>query len=43
MPDIKTDDGCVIHVEVEGQPNGPVLMLSNSLDTNLHNWAGTTL
>ena len=36
MPDIKTDDGCVIHVEVEGPQNGPVLMLSNSLGTNLH-------
>ena len=39
MPGIKTDDGCVIHVEVEGPPNGPVLMLSNSLGTNLHMWA----
>ncbi len=39
MPDIKTDDGCVIHVEVEGPQNGPVLMLSNSLGTNLHMWA----
>jgi 3-oxoadipate enol-lactonase len=38
MPDIKTDDGCVIHVEVEGPQNGPVLMLSNSLGTNLHMW-----
>jgi hypothetical protein len=36
MPDIKTDDGCNIHVEVEGPQNGPVLMLSNSLGTNLH-------
>ena len=36
MPDIKTDDGCIIHVEVEGPHNGPVLMLSNSLGTNLH-------
>jgi hypothetical protein len=38
MPDIKTDDGCVIHAEVEGPQNGPVLMLSNSLGTNLHMW-----
>jgi 3-oxoadipate enol-lactonase len=38
MPDIKTDDGCMIHVEVEGPPNAPVLMLSNSLGTNLHMW-----
>jgi len=43
MPDIKTDDGCVIHVEVEGPPNGPVLMLSNSLGTNLHILNGTTV
>ena len=38
MPDIKTDDGCTIHVEIEGQESGPVLMLSNSLGTNLHMW-----
>src|SRR6516225_6987130 len=38
MPDIKTDDGCIIHVEVEGPQNAPVLMLSNSLGTNLHMW-----
>jgi 3-oxoadipate enol-lactonase len=38
MPDIKTDDGCIIHVEVEGPQHGPVLMLSNSLGTNLHMW-----
>ena len=38
MPDIKTDNGCIIHVEVEGPQNAPVLMLSNSLGTNLHMW-----
>jgi 3-oxoadipate enol-lactonase len=38
MPEIKTDDGCVIHVEVEGPQHAPVLMLSNSLGTNLHMW-----
>jgi 3-oxoadipate enol-lactonase len=38
MPEIKTDDGCSIHVEVEGPQNAPVLMLSNSLGTNLHMW-----
>jgi hypothetical protein len=38
MPEIKTDDGCIIHVEVEGAQDGPVLMLSNSLGTNLHMW-----
>jgi 3-oxoadipate enol-lactonase len=38
MPDIKTDDGCIIHAEVEGPDHAPVLMLSNSLGTNLHMW-----
>jgi len=38
MPDIKTDDGCTIHAEVEGPERAPVLMLSNSLGTNLHMW-----
>jgi 3-oxoadipate enol-lactonase len=38
MPEIKTDDGCVIHVEIEGPQNAPVLMTSNSLGTNLHMW-----
>jgi 3-oxoadipate enol-lactonase len=38
MADIKTDDGCTIHVEVEGPQDAPVLMLSNSLGTNLHMW-----
>jgi 3-oxoadipate enol-lactonase len=38
MPEIKTDDGCTIHVEVEGPESSPVLMLSNSLCTNLHMW-----
>ena len=38
MPEIKTDDGCIIHVEVEGAQDGPVLMLSNSLGSNLHMW-----
>ncbi len=38
MPDIKTDDGCIIHTEIEGPERAPVLMLSNSLGTNLHMW-----
>ncbi len=38
MPDIKTDDGCTIHAEIEGPETAPVLMLSNSLGTNLHMW-----
>ena len=38
MPDIKVDDGCTVHVEVEGPERAPVLMLSNSLGTDLHMW-----
>ncbi len=38
MPDIKVDDGCTIHVETDGPEQAPVLMLSNSLGTNLHMW-----
>jgi 3-oxoadipate enol-lactonase len=37
MPEISAD-GCRIHVEVEGPEQAPVLMLSNSLGTNLHMW-----
>lgn len=37
MPDIEAD-GCTIHVEVEGPQHAPVLMLSNSLGTDLHMW-----
>src|ERR1700689_1450834 len=38
MPDIKTDDGCVIHAEVDGMAGAPVLLLSNSVGTTLHMW-----
>jgi len=38
MPMINTDDGCPIYVEVEGPAGAPVLMLSNSLGTDLHMW-----
>ena len=38
MPMITADDGCPINVEVEGRDGAPVLMLSNSLGTNLHMW-----
>ena len=38
MPTITTDDGCPINVEVEGRESAPVLMLSNSLGTDLHMW-----
>jgi len=38
MPTIATDDGCALHIEVEGREGAPALMLSNSLGTNLHMW-----
>ena len=38
MPIINADDGCPINVEIEGRDGAPVLMLSNSLGTNLHMW-----
>ncbi|MFZ0844748.1 MAG: 3-oxoadipate enol-lactonase [Pseudolabrys sp.] len=38
MPTITADDGCPINVEVAGNETAPVLMLSNSLGTNLHMW-----
>src|SRR5260370_7150182 len=31
-------DGCPLRVEVEGPQRAPVLILSNSLGTNLHMW-----
>ena len=37
MPEINAE-GCVLHVEVEGPERAPVLMLANSLGTNLHMW-----
>jgi 3-oxoadipate enol-lactonase len=40
MPDMPTidSDGCPLNVEVEGRDDAPVLMLSNSLGTDLHMW-----
>jgi 3-oxoadipate enol-lactonase len=38
MPTITADDGCPLNVSVEGAENAPVLMLSNSLGTDLHMW-----
>jgi 3-oxoadipate enol-lactonase len=38
MPDIKVDADCTLHVEVDGRADAPVLMLSNSLGTDLHMW-----
>lgn len=37
MPVIDAD-GCPIHVEIQGRDDAPVLMLSNSLGTDLHMW-----
>jgi 3-oxoadipate enol-lactonase len=37
MPIIEVD-GCGLNVEVEGRADAPVLMLSNSLGTDLHMW-----
>jgi 3-oxoadipate enol-lactonase len=37
MPVIQAD-GCPINVQIEGPERAPVLMLSNSLGTNLHMW-----
>jgi 3-oxoadipate enol-lactonase len=38
MPEIHTKDGFALHVEVEGPEMAPVLMLSNSLCTDLRMW-----
>lgn len=38
MPMITTDDGCQINVDITGSDSAPVLMLSNSLGTNIHMW-----
>ena len=38
MPTANAKDGCPINYQVEGPANAPVLMLCNSLGTNLHMW-----
>jgi 3-oxoadipate enol-lactonase len=38
MPIANAKDGCPINYQVEGPANAPVLMLCNSLGTNLHMW-----
>jgi 3-oxoadipate enol-lactonase len=38
MPEIQTKQGFALHVEVEGPESAPVLMLSNSLCTDLRMW-----
>jgi 3-oxoadipate enol-lactonase len=40
MGEITTSDGIRIHYEVEGPPDAPPLLFSNSLGTNLHMWDG---
>ena len=40
MPTANAKDGCPINYEVEGPAGAPVLMLCNSLGTNLHMWDG---
>src|ERR1700749_5019543 len=38
MPIANAKDGCPINYQVEGQASAPVLMLCNSLGTDLHMW-----
>ncbi len=38
MAEVKTGDGVRIHYEIEGRDDGPPLLFSNSLGTNLHMW-----
>jgi 3-oxoadipate enol-lactonase len=38
MPFANAKDGCQLYYEVAGAANAPVLMLCNSLGTNLHMW-----
>lgn len=40
MPEIATSDGIKIHYEIEGREDGPPLVFSNSLGTDLHMWDG---
>ncbi len=38
MPVIHAADGCPLNVEITGRESAPVLMLGNSLGTDLHMW-----
>ena len=38
MPAARTSDGVRINCEIEGREDGPPLLFSNSLGTNLHMW-----
>jgi 3-oxoadipate enol-lactonase len=40
MPEVTTTDGIKINYEVVGRADGPPLVFSNSLGTNLHMWDG---
>jgi 3-oxoadipate enol-lactonase len=40
MPEVTVSDGAKIHYESEGRKDGPPLVFSNSLGTNLHMWDG---
>jgi 3-oxoadipate enol-lactonase len=40
MPEIRTSDGIRIHYETGGRQDGPPLVFSNSLGTNLSMWDG---
>jgi len=40
MPEITTSDGIRIHYELGGREDGPTLLFSNSLGTNLSMWDG---
>jgi len=40
MSFLTTDDGCRLHWQIEGAAGAPLLVLSNSLGTNLHMWDG---
>ena len=43
MPEIMTSDGIGIHYETGGRQDGPPLVFSNSLGTNLSMWDGQAL
>ncbi len=40
MGEVTTSDGAKIHYEIEGAKDGPPLLFSNSLGTDLHMWDG---
>jgi 3-oxoadipate enol-lactonase len=40
MGEITTGDGVRIHYQIDGPPDAPPLLLSNSLGTDLHMWDG---